>query len=334
MKISASIYSDSRNDLAQTISALDAHQVDLFHVDCNDDLSVFDDILALRKISNIPVDLHIITPTPSKYYQRLLEVPVEYVTFQLEPLLEPLIWPSELTAAKGVAITTPTSVDAFDAHTTCDFILIMATVPGQSGGVFDKENFKKIRTFRKRYPNKSIHVDGGVNGEVSFILRNMGVSTAVSGSYLFKGPSIGHALMNLTTRNHASAYQIADFMMPLEECPLVQITTCSTESILEVIESGSLGFCLVTDEKYTLVGIVSSADIRKALLNQLKNNQAITPESLVNRHPLTISAEQSVIDLLQVLKRTNFPVMYLPVVNEQHQAVGIINFVNLIKGEL
>jgi CBS-domain-containing membrane protein len=210
----------------------------------------------------------------------------------------------------------------------------MATVPGQSGGVFDKENFKKIRTFRKRYPNKSIHVDGGVNGEVSFILRNMGVSTAVSGSYLFKGPSIGHALMNLTTRNHASTFQIADFMMPLEECPLVHMSSCTTESILEVIESGSLGFCLVIDEQGVLVGIVSSADIRKALLNQLKNNQAITPESLVNRHPLTISAKQSVIDLLQVLKRTSFPVMYLPVVNEQHQAVGIINFVNLIKGEL
>lgn len=334
MKISASIYSDSRNDFAQTIKSLDEHQVDLFHVDCNDDLSVFDDIKALRKISNIPVDLHIITPTPSKYYDLLLEVPVEYVTFQLEPLNEPLIWPTELKSAKGVAITTPTSVDAFDAHSSCDFILIMATVPGQSGGVFDKENFKKIRTFRKRYPNKSIHVDGGVNGEVSFILRNMGVSTAVSGSYLFKGPSIGHALMNLTTRNHASTFQIADFMMPLEECPVVKMASCSTESILEVIESGSLGFCLVIDEQGVLVGIVSSADIRKALLNQLKNHQAITPESLINRKPLTISAKESVIDLLQVLKRTSFPVMYLPVVNEQHQAVGIINFVNLIKGEL
>ena len=334
MKISASIYSDSRNELAQTIKSLDEHQVDLFHVDCNDDLSVFDDIKALRKISNIPVDLHIITPTPSKYYDLLLEVPVEYVTFQLEPLKEHLTWPSDLKSAKGVAITTPTSVDAFDAHATCDFILIMATVPGQSGGVFDKENFKKIRTFRKRYPDKSIHVDGGVNGEVSFILRNMGVSTAVSGSYLFKGPSIGHALMNLTTRNHASAFKIEDFMVPLEECPVVQIDSCSTESILETIEFGHLGFCLVTDSYNTLTGIVSSADIRKALLNQLKIDQAITPESLVNRNPLTISAKQSVIDLLQKLKRSSFPVMYLPVVNEEHHAVGIINFVNLIKGEL
>lgn len=84
MKISASIYSDVRKDLALTIKELDDHQVDLFHVDCNDDLSVFEDIKALRKISNIPVDLHIITSKPSKYYDLLREVPVEYVTFQLE----------------------------------------------------------------------------------------------------------------------------------------------------------------------------------------------------------------------------------------------------------
>jgi len=54
----------------------------------------------------------------------------------------------------------------------------------------------------------------------------------------------------------------------------------------------------------------------------------------VNEHPLTIQASDSVFDLLKMLKRTSFPVMYLPVVNDQGQAVGIINFVNLIKGEL
>lgn len=334
MKISASIYSDVRKDLALTIKELDDHQVDLFHVDCNDDLSVFEDIKALRKNSNIPVDLHIITSKPSKYYDLLREVPVEYVTFQLEPLEEELIWPEGLSAAKGVAITTPTSIDVFDKYSSCDFILIMATVPGQSGGVFDKVNFKKIRTFRKRYPNKSIHVDGGVNGEVSFILRNMGVSTAVSGSYLFKGPSIGHALMNLTTRNHASSYHIEDFMMPLEECPSVDIENSSIEKILEVIEAGKLGFCLVTEKQGSLHGIVSSADIRKALLNQIKNHLEITQQSLVNRNPLTIKSHESVFDLLRMLKRTDFPVMYLPVVDKDNHAVGIINFVNLIKGEI
>ena len=128
--------------------------------------------------------------------------------------------------------------------------------------------------------------------------------------------------------------KLAKKTIQLEECPVVDINSCTTESILEIIEAGKLGFCLVTEGQRSLVGIVSSADIRKALLNQLKNKEPITTNTMVNEHPLTIQASDSVFDLLKMLKRTSFPVMYLPVVNDQGQAVGIINFVNLIKGEL
>ena len=117
---------------------------------------------------------------------------VEYITFQYENSIGPLVIPDEITGKRGLAITTPTSVKVFDKYSDMDFILIMATIPGQSGGVFDQKNFSKIRQFRRTYPRKSIHVDGGVNAEVSFILRNMGVSSSVSGSYLFGESSVGN----------------------------------------------------------------------------------------------------------------------------------------------
>ena len=185
MKISASIYSDKKRFLKEVIHDLMAHQVDLLHVDCNDDLSVFADIAQIRSWCTIPIDLHIITENPSKYYDLLRRNPVEYLTFQYENLKEALRIPNDILGKKGLALITPTPISAFDGYSNFDFILIMATIPGQSGGAFDKINFSKIRQFRTKYPNKSIHVDGGVNGEVSFILRNMGVSSSVSGSYLF-----------------------------------------------------------------------------------------------------------------------------------------------------
>jgi len=208
MKISASIYSDKQRDLKTVIEDLVEHQVDLLHVDCNDDLAVFEDIKAIREWCDVPIDLHIITPTPSKYYPLLEETPVEYVTFQYEDLKEPLNIPDTVSGRKGIAVTTPTSVQIFNEFENFDFILIMATIPGQSGGKFDKVNFAKIREFRKAYPSRSIHVDGGVNPEVSFILRNMGVTSAVSGSYLFNAASVGNALMNLTKRNVESHYLV------------------------------------------------------------------------------------------------------------------------------
>ena len=68
MKISASIYSDKKRPLNEVIRDLVDHQVDLLHVDCNDDLNVFDDIAAIRNWCSLPIDLHIITHEPEKYF--------------------------------------------------------------------------------------------------------------------------------------------------------------------------------------------------------------------------------------------------------------------------
>jgi len=334
MKISASVYSDKKRPLKKVVEDLVQHQVDLLHIDCNDDPKVFEDIRAIRSWCDLPIDLHIITAEPEKYYDLLRTIPVEYITFQFEDLQTELNIPEDIAGRKGLAIITPTPVDVFQNYADFDFILIMATIPGQSGGVFDSVNFSKIRQFRKQFPNKSIHVDGGVNGEVSFILRNMGVSFSVSGSYLFNAPSVGHALMNLTKRSIESHFKIQDFMIPLDECPVVSQKELSLRSALSTIEQGKLGFCLVTGEADQFIGIISSADIRRSLLHQLDNLSALNVNNMLNFNPVSIDEEQNVLELLQLIKGCSFPVMYLPVLRNKSKAAGIVNFVNLVKGEL
>jgi ribulose-phosphate 3-epimerase len=334
MKISASIYSDNTRPLKEVIQDLIEHQVDLLHVDCNDDLSVFDDIITIRSMCDIPIDLHVITEHPSKYYQLLEENPVEYITFQYEDLKEPLELPASITGKKGIAVITPTDVSIFESYKDFDFILIMATIPGQSGGKFDVVNFGKIRSFRNQYPGKSIHVDGGVNAEVSFILRNMGVTSSVSGSYLFNASSIGNALMNLTAREVDSHYVVNDFMIPLDESPVVKESDLSIQSVLQAIEEGNLGFTLVTNQADKLTGLVSNADVRKGLLRHLGDLNGLTAKELINENPTTIGDQSTAVMLLQLIKKSTFPIMYLPVVDTGGNAKGIVTFVNLIKGEL
>ena len=334
MKISASIYSDKKRPLQEVIQDLMEHQVDLLHVDCNDDPSVFNDIKQIRELCSIPVDLHIITAEPSKYYKLLEETPVEYVTFQHEDLREKLEIPPGIAGRKGIAVITPTPIDVFSEYQDFDFILIMATIPGQSGGKFDTNNFSKIRDFRNKYPGKSIHVDGGVNAEVSFILRNMGVTSAVSGSYLFDSASIGNALMNLTKREVESQFKVADFMIPVEESPSVRIDELSVKSILESIELGKLGFTLVIDRSKRLIGLISNADVRKTMLKNLDDLNLMEAMDCVNQNPTKIKESSTVFEMLQLIKQSSFPVTYLPVVDDRGFAKGIVTFVNLIKGEL
>ena len=333
MKISGSIYSDKKRALEETIADLEAHQVDLLHVDCNDDISVFEDIAQIRQWCSLPIDLHIITKTPEKYFDLLRKHPVEFVTFQYEELPEKLEIPADISGEKGLAIITPTSIEAFDDYSDFDFILMMATIPGQSGGVFDPENFRKIRAFKKKYPNKSVHVDGGVNGEVSFILRNMGVHSSVSGSFLFKAASVGQALMDLTKREIESRFKIKDFMIPRDECPIIKKEGLTLERILTSIEDGNLGFTIVEEEN-SMYGIISNADVRKALISNLKDIPNMSPEAMINTNPVTIGAESTVDEMLNQVRKQSFPVTYLPVVDEKKNAAGIITFVNLIKGEI
>lgn len=311
-----------------------SHQVDLIHVDCNDDMTVFEDIQVIRGITDIPIDLHIISQSPEKYFDALRKTPVDYVTFQYENLSGLLEIPDDVPGKKGLAITTPTPVNVFEQYHNFDFILIMATVPGQSGGRFDEVNFKKIREFQHLFPNKRVHVDGGVNAEVSFILRNLGVYSSVSGSYLFNSASIGEALMNLTQRDITSQYKVRDFMRTRDESPLVSVESMTMKGILQTIESGGLGFCVVEDKDQYLVGIISNADIRKGLLRHIDDFNAVQTTDVINPSPVTVEDNQTVNEMLRVIKRQSFPVSYLPVIDSQRKAVGIVTFVNLIKGEL
>lgn len=336
MKISASIYSDKGNNVEETIEALNESHVDMIHVDCNDDLNVFMDIQKIHESSNIPVDLHIITENAERFYPALETFDIEYVCFQYENLTDKnLNIPVEFTGQLGIAITTNTPIDVFDRYKDdFDFILFMATIPGKSGGEFDKSNFRRIREFQLRYPDIKVHVDGGVNAEVSFILRNMGVYASVSGSYLFNSANINTALLNLKLNETESHFLVKDFMRDFKESPLLEHKSLKLENLLNVMNSGKLGFVMITGENNKLEGIIGNADLRRGLLEHIDDLNAINLEEIINNSPITIQEDYTVIQMLRFIKNQSRPVLYLPVVNEKNEAVGTVNFMNLIKGEL
>lgn len=335
MKISASVYSSKSQSLPEIVNDLDVHGADLFHIDCNDDLSVFDDIAVIKELSKTPVDLHIISAEPEKFFTQIEELNVDYVTFQYENLKGELTLPESITAKLGLAIMSNTDISVFEPYADkFDFILFMTTTPGQSGGVFDKTNFKKIRQFRQKFPNKKIHVDGGVNGEVSFILRNMGVYASVSGSYLMTSESMGAAMLNLKTHEVDSHFQVKDFMRTADELPLLKFKDRSVNTILQSIEDFDVGFTILIDENGKLDGIVTNADVRKGLLKHIDNLNDVTVEDITNTDPVKANENFSVMELLRFIKQQSFAISYLPVVDDTNKVTGAVTFFNLIKGEL
>lgn len=334
MKISASLYSNKEKSLEELVKELDECHIDLFHIDCNDDLSVFADIRKIREISDTPIDLHIISDEPEKYFAELSNLKLEYVTFQYENLKEKVTFPKNEITRYGLAVVSDTEVEVFEEYQDqCDFVLIMTTTPGQSGGSFRKDNFQRIRRFRNKFPGKEIHVDGGVNHEVGFILRILGVHSVVSGSYLVNHKSIGTALLHLKSSIVHSDYSLKDFMIDLKDAPVVVSNNLSIEAIIRSIEDNQLGFTIIQDENGGLAGLSSNADVRRALLKNIKDFNGMKVEDLVNPKPISINENASTSDLLNLVHKNKFLISFLPVVNDNNMLSGAVTFINLIRSE-
>ncbi len=335
MKISASVYSSKTKSLEDLVKELDHYHVDYFHIDCNDQLSVFDDIKRIRKVSKTPIDLHIISDTPEKYFAGIEETKTELVCFQHENHPEKIEVPKGIRGTKfGLAIVAETDPEAYEKYRKeFDFLLFMATTPGKSGGTFDRNNFEKLRRFKSLYPEAKLHVDGGVNDEISFVLRNMGVSLVVSGNYLVNSEFIGAAMHNLRNDHVSSHILVSDFMIGVKDSPTLPSDNFNFHKILNSIEIFNLGFTMIVASDGTLEGIVTNADVRRGLLKHATNLNLLDPQTIINRTPVTIRKDQTVTELLQKVKSLSFPVLFLPVVDQNNKLMGTLTFNNLIKGE-
>jgi ribulose-phosphate 3-epimerase len=335
MKISASIYSSKERQLEALVAELETIGVDYVHVDCNDDPSVEDAIARTRAISELPIDLHIISTLPEMYYGMIQRQKVDFVTLQYEQIANRQLDLPDLGCKWGLAITTNTPISVFEAYADkCDFILFMTTTPGQSGGKFDAANFQKIRAFRRAYPGKRIHVDGGVNAEISFVLRNLGVFCSVSGSFLVNADSVAVAFLKLLVQKDHNHLCVRDVMQALDELPILQIENLEARPLLQAIEDYAMGYCLLVNAEGKLAGLVTNADLRRGVLKQLGQPGALDPHPLVNPSPQYIGPDITISEMLQKVKSLPFLVQFMPVVDGDHRLVGAVNFNNLILGEL
>jgi pentose-5-phosphate-3-epimerase/CBS domain-containing protein len=343
MKISASVYSNKEKALEDLVRELDAHEIDMLHVDCIDDEKVFDDIARIRKISKTPVDLHIISSSPEKYLAKIEELQIEYVSFQYENLKSIPALPKNTKTQFGLSITSATSIDDLDklkvlpigedlGGACFSFVMMMATVPGKSGGEFNRESFQRIIEFKNRFPKISVHVDGGVNDEIAYILRLLGVHAVVSGSYLMNHDSLSAGMLSFhKAKKEHNNFRVSEFATPVKYLPVLKTSSLNFKQILETIEQYAMGFVLITDEQGKLTGVVSNADVRRGLLKNLNDLNNVNAETVINAKPVRIGEGATVSDIIRLLNRLNFIVLFLPVVDEQNILKGAVLLNNLTR---
>lgn len=335
MKVSGSIYSNGSKSLLQVVRDLDLCHVDFLHVDCTDDLGVFDDIRAIRKISSTPIDLHIISNRPEKFFNEILSCRVENVSFQFEDLEGTLQIPDKINARVGLAVMVTTPIDHVANllnSGTFGFILLMTTTPGVSGEVFDPTTYSIVRDYQSRWPEKAIFVDGGVNNDVAKNLRDLRVECAVSGSYLIGAKKIADALLQLTSDLDRMNMKVQYVMDSLASLPVIPASQLNLRLIIQTISSGKGGYCLIVSDNGQLMGVVTDGDLRSELLRNLDDLNKVRVDRMINFNPLTIDPEKKVSEAFEAIHSHHQKIMFLPVVDSGSRLVGTVSIGGLIRG--
>ncbi len=151
-------------------------------------------IAALKKVSELPLDVHLMIDKPEKYAQRFLDAGADVITFHPEASDNP----SELlrslrNSGKRAGIALNPNVKAEDyveLLPDCDIVVVMTVYAGYGGQKMIPECLDKVRYLRKIGKEKGlefdIEVDGGVTEENANAVIEAGANVIVAGSAVFK----------------------------------------------------------------------------------------------------------------------------------------------------
>lgn len=202
-EISASMMCSDLIDLKETIEIFEAEGIEHLHIDMMDGNFVpnfglgVDYIRGLRKLTNIPLDLHLMVKDPEYKLQWIGIKETDIVSihyessFQVQRVLD---WLAPYGCKRFLAINPATPINALEEVLDyIDGINLLMVNPGFAGQKIIPSTMKKaqkVMDFLKREHRDDItvEVDGNITTENAKKLRDIGVSIFVAGtSAIFKG---------------------------------------------------------------------------------------------------------------------------------------------------
>lgn len=148
---------------------------------------------SLLKVTDIPVDCHLMIADPDRWAVGYAEAGSYNVTVHAEAANDPVGLAKDLRAAgakAGLSIKPGTPLDAhLDVLKHYDTLLIMSVEPGFGGQKFIPEVLDKVRRARQLvdtgHLNVLVEIDGGINADTIEQAAEAGVDCFVAGSAVY-----------------------------------------------------------------------------------------------------------------------------------------------------
>jgi ribulose-phosphate 3-epimerase len=215
IQIAPSLLSADFMNLQKDIAAVQAAGADILHLDVMDGHFVpnltfgMPIISQIRKVTSLPLDVHLMVTNPEEYLPGLADLGVEYVSFHQETVFHihrQIYVLKERGVKAGIALNPATPVSSIEpVISDLDFVLLMSVNPGFGGQRFLPVVYEKIAALKEAAlllnPELLIEVDGGVNDQNAGDLASVGADILVAGSYVFGSEDYRAAITSLK-RNH------------------------------------------------------------------------------------------------------------------------------------
>ena len=201
-KIAPSILSADFANLEAAIHNIEENGADWVHVDVMDGIFVpnitigIPVVAALRKVTDLPLDVHLMIDRPVRYVEDFVKAGADYVTIHIEAdqpqnTLEALDKIHALGCKAGIVLKPKTPVEAAIPYLEkCDLILIMTVEPGFGGQSFMADMMPKLEQLKEWLgdvnPDCLLEVDGGVDANTHAVCKEAGADVLVAGSAYFK----------------------------------------------------------------------------------------------------------------------------------------------------
>ncbi len=200
--VSPSLLAANFGNLEKDIAMINNSQADWLHLDIMDGVFVpnisfgFPVIETVKKLSEKPLDVHLMIVDPDRYINRFREAGADTLTVQYEACVHLNRTVNEIKGLgmrAGIALNPHTPVSFLkNILPYIDLVLIMTVNPGFGGQSFIDESYSKIEELRGMIDaggyNVLIEVDGGIDvGNYKKLIKS-GVNVLVAGNSVFRSP--------------------------------------------------------------------------------------------------------------------------------------------------
>lgn len=197
--VAPSVLAANFSKLGEEIEMINRSEADFVHCDVMDGVFVpnisfgVPIVQAIHKISQKPLDVHLMIVNPEKYIQEFYHAGASVITVHYEAcvhLHRTIQQIKELGIKASVCLNPHTSVALLeDIIGDLNMVLLMSVNPGFGGQKFIENTYRKVAALKemiiRRKSDALIEVDGGINLEVGRKLYDSGVDILVAGSFIF-----------------------------------------------------------------------------------------------------------------------------------------------------